>query len=207
MIICVEKKMNRRIAIQSLIFSGPIAQIWFAKHSFAQSQKKYEPLECVNLSTLFDQLFADGKGFETGDLSQPSLAVYVIFDPQCPDCISFWKLANKFSKKILFIWIPVAILNSRSEPQGAILLSSPNPVQTMNRQVMLFNMASRGIETDSISISNDAREDVWRNSRIFRRAGGKNVPFAMYQDRQNEIAGSIDIDTPEALTKFLKINI
>lgn len=56
-------------------------------------------------------------------------------------------------------------------------------------------------------VSNDAREDVWRNSRMFRRVGGKNVPFAIYQDAQNKIMGSADIETPESLTKFLKISM
>ena len=199
--------MNRRKMLQALTSIGLLIQPLLITSSHAQVRTGQEPSSCTDLERLFDQIFIDGKGFEMGGSSGATQTVYIIFDPQCPDCIGFWNLANKFKKQVRFIWMPVAILNSRSEPQGAILLSSPNPIETMNQQVLSFNTASRGISTEGVVVSNDAREDVWRNSRMFRRAGGKNVPFAIYQDAQNKIMGSADIETPESLTKFLKISM
>jgi thiol:disulfide interchange protein DsbG len=202
-----EETMNRRKMLQALTSIGLLIQPLLITSSLAQVRTGQEPSSCTDLERLFDQIFIDGKGFEMGGSSGAAQTVYIIFDPQCPDCIGFWNLANKFKKQVRFIWMPVAILNSRSEPQGAILLSSPNPIETMNQQVLSFNTASRGISTEGVVVSNDAREDVWRNSRMFRRAGGKNVPFAIYQDAQNKIMGSADIETPESLTKFLKISM
>ncbi len=182
------------------------AETLVIKSAFAQRRTDQESARCVDLESLFEQLFSDGRGFEMGGSVKATHTVYVIFDPQCPDCIGFWNLANKFKERIRFIWMPVAILNSRSEPQGAMLLSSKSPIKLMNQQVSLFNAASRGVESNSVDPSNEAREDVWRNSRIFRRAGGKNVPFAIYQDKGNKIVGSADIGTYEALVNFLKTN-
>jgi thiol:disulfide interchange protein DsbG len=202
-----EETMNRRKMLQTLTSVGLLIQPLLMNSSDAQVRTGQEPSPCIDLERLLDQIFIDGKGFEMGGSSGAAQTVYIIFDPQCPDCIGFWNLANKFKNQFRFIWIPVAILNSRSEPQGAMLLSSSNPIGLMNQQVLSFNTASRGISTESILISNDAREDVWRNSRMFRRAGGRNVPFAIYQDAQNKIIGSTDIETPESLTRFLKISM
>lgn len=198
--------MNRRKILQALTSIGLLTQPLLINSSLAQIRAGQEPSSCIDLERLFDQIFIDGKGFEMGGSSAGVRTIYIVFDPQCPDCISFWNLANQFKNQFRFIWIPVAILNSRSEPQGAMLLSSTNPIQMMNQQVLSFNTASRGISAEGVVVSNDAREDVWRNSRMFRRAGGKNVPFAIYQDAQNKIMGSADIETPELLTKFLKIS-
>jgi hypothetical protein len=73
----------------------------------------------------------------------------------------------------------------------------------MARQVIQFETSSRGLVTDGLQVSSSARDDVWNNSRIFRRAGGKNVPFALFQDSQNKIRGSAQVGTVEALAKFL----
>jgi thiol:disulfide interchange protein DsbG len=202
-----EETMNRRKMLQSLTSVGLLIQPLLINSSLAQVRAGQEPSPCIDLERLFDQIFIDGKGFEMGGSSAGARTIYIVFDPQCPDCIGFWNLANQFKNQFRFIWIPVAILNSRSEPQGAMLLSTPNPIQMMNQQVLSFTTASRGISTEGVVVSNDAREDVWRNSRMFRRAGGKNVPFAIYQDAQNKIMGSADIETPESLTKFLKISM
>jgi hypothetical protein len=99
--------------------------------------------------------------------------------------------------------LPVAVLNSRSELQGALILSASNPADMMARQVIQFETSSRGLVTDGLQVSSSARDDVWNNSRIFRRAGGKNVPFALFQDSQNKIRGSAQVGTVEALAKFL----
>lgn len=135
--------MNRRKMLQALTSIGLLIQPLLITSSLAQVRTGQEPSSCTDLERLFDQIFIDGKGFEMGGSSGAAQTVYIIFDPQYPDCIGFWNLANKFKKQVRFIWMPVAILNSRSEPQGAILLSSPNPIETMNQQVLSFNTASR----------------------------------------------------------------
>ena len=195
--------MNRRQIIKSCASLGLLTTFWLPSFSYSKIQGDLSTSECLDLIRLYDQFFIDAKGFDMALPTNPSLSVFIVFDPQCPDCIHFWKIANSFSNKVRFIWLPVAVLNSRSELQGALILSASNPAEMMARQVNQFETSSRGLVTEGLQVPSSARDDVWQNSRIFRRAGGKNVPFAVFQDRQNNIRGSAQVGTVEQLTKFL----
>jgi thiol:disulfide interchange protein DsbG len=197
--------MNRRKVLQIQLLIGMLANPVLSRLASAQSQPQQQTHQCINLPDLFDQFFIDGTGFEVPSTLKEKRTAYVVFDPQCPDCIHFWRMASAVRERIRFIWFPVAVLNSRSELQGALILSSPSPIEAMARQVMQFDTPSRGLPTDNITIPNGARDLIWRNSRIFRRAGGKNVPYILYQDEQNTVRGSADIATSDALTAFLNI--
>jgi thiol:disulfide interchange protein DsbG len=201
----LEEQMNRRTALASFAMTGLFMTSTLTKFSFAQGRTNDGGSPCIDLPALFDQVFTDGKGFDQGEVPETSTTVFVLFDPQCPDCIKFWDLSNTFKTQVRFIWLPVAVLNSRSEPQGALILSATHPADMMARQVELFNTPSRGLETTGVSISDSAREDVWQNARIFRRAGGKSVPFLISQDRTNQIIGSADIESLESLETFLNL--
>jgi hypothetical protein len=196
-------QMNRRQIIKSCASLGLFTTFWLPSFSYSKTQGDLSRSECLDFIQLYDQFFIDAKGFDMALPTNPALSVFVVFDPQCPDCIHFWKIANFFSNKVRFIWLPVAVLNSRSELQGALILSASNPAEMMARQVIQFETSSRGLVTDGLQVPSSARDDVWHNSRIFRRAGGKNVPFALFQDWQNKIRGSAQVGTVEALTKFL----
>lgn len=195
--------MNRRQIIKSYASLGLLATSWLPRFSYSETQGERSTSKCLDYIELYDQFFIDAKGFEMALPSNASPVVFVVFDPQCPDCIHFWKIANSFSNKLRFIWLPVAVLNSRSELQGALILSASNPADMMARQVALYETSSRGLVTDGLQIPSGARDDVWHNSRIFRRAGGKSVPFVLFQDQQNKIRGSSQVGNVEALSKFL----
>jgi thiol:disulfide interchange protein DsbG len=196
-------QMNRRQIIKSYASLGLLTTFSLPSFSYSKTQSDLSASECLDSTELYDQFFIDAKGFDMALHTNASLSVFVVFDPQCPDSIHFWKIANSFSNKVRFIWLPVAVLNSRSELQGALILSASNPADMMARQVIQFETSSRGLITDGLQVPSGARDDVWHNSRIFRRAGGKSVPFALFQDRQNKIRGSAQVGTVEALTKFL----
>lgn len=196
-------KVNRRQIIKSYASLGLLATSWLPRFSYSETQGERSTSKCLDYIELYDQFFIDAKGFEMALPSNASPVVFVVFDPQCPDCIHFWKIANSFSNKLRFIWLPVAVLNSRSELQGALILSASNPADMMARQVALYETSSRGLVTDGLQIPSGARDDVWHNSRIFRRAGGKSVPFVLFQDQQNKIRGSSQVGNVEALSKFL----
>ena len=197
--------MNRRKVLQIPLLIGMLANPVLSRLANGQSQPQQQTHQCINLPDLFDQFFIDGAGFEVPSTLKAKRTAYVVFDPQCPDCIHFWRMASAVRERIRFIWFPVAVLNARSELQGAFILSSASPIEAMARQVMQFDTPSRGLPTDNIAISNSARDTVWRNSRIFRRAGGKSVPYILYQDEQNTVRGSANIATSDALTAFLNI--
>ena len=198
--------MNRRKMLASLTVTGLLIHAPLVRASLGRAEKDHDSSKCVDLRALFDHVSLDGKGFELASVSGSPTTIFVFFDPQCPDCIEFWKISDRFKTRVRFVWLPVAVLNSRSEPQGALILSSPNPAEMMSRQVKLFNTASRGLETDGLTIASSAREDVWYNSRMFRRAGGRSVPFLIAQDRNGRIKGTADVDSMESLEKFLSLN-
>ena len=198
--------MNRRQIIKSAAGLGLFTSLWLSRSSYSKDLSQQTNSECIDLVGLFDQFFIDAKGFDMGVPKTPLLSAFVVFDPQCPDSIQFWKLANQFSDRVRFTWLPVAILNSRSELQGALILSASNPAEMMMRQVNQYEAPTRGLATADLRISGSARDDVWSNSRIFRRAGGKNVPYVLYQDRQNKTKGSAQVNTVELLGKFLNLS-
>lgn len=196
--------MNRRYLIKVLANIGLLATLSASRFSYSQSQVDKMQLQCIDIVSLYDQFFVDGKGFEMFQPPKSTNTVFVVFDPQCPDCIQFWKVAGLFKDYVRFIWLPVAVLNSRSEIQGALMLSASNPADLMARQVATFDTSSRGLVTEPAKVSSNFRDDVWRNSRIFRRGGGKSVPFLLYQDPKNQIRGSDQVGTVEMLRKFLQ---
>ncbi len=198
--------MNRRQIIKSGAGLGLFIGLWLSRSAYSKNSSQQINSECIDLAGLYDQFFMDAKGFDMSTPKNPLLSVFVVFDPQCPDCIQFWKLSSQFRDRVRFIWLPVAILNSRSELQGALILSAPNPADMMARQVNQYDAPSRGLATDDLRISGSTRDDVWSNSRMFRRAGGKNVPYLLYQDRQNKTKGSAQVNTAETLGKFLNLS-
>ena len=197
--------MNRRQIIKSTVGMGLFASLWLSRSSYSKSSSQQANSQCIDLVELYDQFFIDAKGFDMSVPKNPLLSVFVVFDPQCPDCNQFWRLASQFSDRVRFVWLPVAILNSRSELQGALILSASNPADMMMRQVNQFDAPTRGLVTDDLRIFGSARDDIWSNSRIFRRAGGKNVPYVLYQDRENKTKGSAQVNTVETLGKFLNL--
>ena len=58
--------------------------------------------------------------------------VYVLFDPQCPHCAALWESAQPLHRQTRFVWLPVALLNAKSLPQGAAIMTAANPAETMN---------------------------------------------------------------------------
>lgn len=198
--------MNRRQMVKAYASClGLLFTFTLPKFSYSQSQDDLLVSKCIDFVELYDQFFIDAKGFEMVKSKSTVPTVFVVFDPQCPDCIQFWRVAKSFDKRVPFIWLPVAVLNSRSELQGALILSASNPAEMMERQVTMFETSSRGLTTDGVSVSRSARDDVWKNSRIFRRAGGKSVPFILFQDHQNKIRGSSQVGNAEVLGKFLNL--
>jgi thiol:disulfide interchange protein DsbG len=170
----------------------------------------------VDAQGLHQRFAAEGKGFATAPAAPGRLTVYVAFDPQCPDCIGFWKAARPLADQVRFVWLPIAVLNPLSEPQGAALLSAPNPVAAMDQHAERFGTTARaanhsglvreGAQTQagkSAPPPMAAREDVWTNSRLFRRAGGRSVPFSVFVDAKGAVNVIPDTLTTGELRKVL----
>ena len=66
-------------------------------------------------------------GFTVGPM-MAAKTVYVFFDPQCPHCGRLWEASKPIADKLRMVWIPVAILNQNSAPQGTALLAASDAV-------------------------------------------------------------------------------
>lgn len=132
----------------------------------------------------FDALMKAFEEKKTGIRTAPEIpgapTAVMLFDTQCQWCI--WQEAQlePFAKKVNFIWFPVAVLNHWSEPQGAAILESKTPLETWKQHRDNFRSADfKGLDVRKMEISMQARDAVWTNSKIYRRAGGREVPFGV----------------------------
>ena len=120
---------------------------------------------------------SEAKGFTVGAMMAAN-PVYVFFDPQCPHCGRLWEASVPLQKKAKFVWIPVSLLNASSGPQGAALLSSADPGQSMaeHERSMLANQG--GISAAS-GIKPEMEQAVKKNMALFNNLGLQGVPFTI----------------------------
>ncbi len=125
----------------------------------------------------YEAVAAQGKGFTVGALMAAN-TVYVLFDPQCPHCGHLWEAALPLHSKAKFVWIPVAIMNSKSAPQGAALLTASNPTEAMSAHEKSI-LAGSGGTSASASIAPDIEQAIKANTVLFNSLGADSVPFIL----------------------------
>lgn len=160
----------------------------------------------MDVKAMYEQFAEKGKGFDMKPGAATRPAVYVVFDPQCPYCTQLWEAAKPLADKVRFVWLPVAVLNPHSEPQGAAILSAPDPVAMMERHESAMKNPHRGLVTEGMVIPMGAREDVWSNSRIFRRTGGRSVPWGVFKNAKGEFGVIPDALKTEQLRQLLGVS-
>lgn len=150
----------------------------------------------------FDVLAAQGKGFTAGAMMSAH-TVYVLFDPQCPHCGHLWQSSQPLLGKVKFVWLPVAIMNAKSEPQGAAIMTAANPVDTMNAHEQQL-LAGQGGMSASASIPPEVKQAIKANTALLERLGATSVPFvvAKHQGSGAVITQAGAMGT-EALASFL----
>jgi len=196
-------KLSRREALQAVALAALSAGVGAVQ---AQTAKPATPIPPgLDAKAMYEQFAEKGKGFDMKPGVAGRLTAYVAFDPQCPYCVKLWEAAQPIADKVRFVWLPVAVLNPHSEPQGAAILSAPDPVAMMERHEAAFNNPHRGLVTEGMVIPMAAREDVWSNSRIFRRTGGRSVPFLVYKDAKGQFRLVPDALKTDDLQKVLGV--
>jgi thiol:disulfide interchange protein DsbG len=120
-----------------------------------------------------EAIAAEAQGFNVGS-TMSARTVYVFFDPQCPHCAVLWQSAKPLRSQARFVWIPVAMLNDKSAPQGATLLAAPDPVAAMDQHEVSLREKRGGISYDAAA---EGRKDaVKRNTALLTRFGINGVP-------------------------------
>ncbi len=149
-------------------------------------------------------LAAEGKGFTAGTMMAAN-TVYVLFDPQCPHCAALWEASQPLLKQARFVWLPVALLNAKSLPQGAAIMGATNPVDAMTAHEKSL-MAGQGGTSASASVPDDIKAAIERNTALLNRLGAEAVPFTVARHAASGAtvtqAGAMDT---AALARFLGI--
>ena len=140
------------------------------------------PSATANSGSSYDMVAANSKGFTVGALMSAQ-AVYVLFDPQCPHCGHLWQASLPLHNKVKFVWIPISFNPTKSLPQGAALLSAPNPVEAMNAHEQSL-LAGTGGMSASADIPEELKQAINNNTQLLNRLGVDSVPFLLGKNRK-----------------------
>lgn len=169
--------------------------------SNAQIQNKPE----VQQATAYDVVSKEAKGFTVGSMMIAN-TVYVLFDPQCSHCAILWKASIPLHGKVKFVWVPVALLNENSKPQGAAILSATDSLSAMNMHEESLLARAGGIVPPA-SISPELDAAITKNTDLMQTIGTTSVPFIIAKHAKTGAvitnAGSLSTDD---LAVFLGVN-
>lgn len=153
----------------------------------------------------YEAVAAQGKGFTVGAMMSAN-AVYVLFDPQCPHCGHLWETSIPLHSKSKFVWIPVAIMNAKSAPQGAALLSAANPAELMSTHEKSLLAGTGGIAA-SASLTSELEQALKQNTVLFNSLGVESVPFILAKNqRTGQVVTHNGAMETGALAELLGIN-
>lgn len=153
----------------------------------------------------YDAAASQGKGFTVGAMMSAN-AVYVLFDPQCPHCGHLWEASIPLHKKARFVWIPVSIMNPKSGPQGAALLTAANPAELMAAHEKSILAGTGGIAA-SASIPPDLELTLKKNTELFNSLGVESVPFILAKNvRTGQVVTHNGALATPALAEFLGLD-
>ncbi len=116
------------------------------------------------------------KGFSVGP-AMAARVIYVFFDPQCPHCAALWEAVRPLRTQARFVWIPVALLNDKSAPQGAAILNAPDPVAAMDRHESSLRSQQGGIA--AMGVTAEQKAIIEGNTRLMNSFGFASVPTAV----------------------------
>jgi thiol:disulfide interchange protein DsbG len=135
------------------------------------------PVATAKPAQPYEAVAAQGKGFTVGALMAAN-TVYVLFDPQCPHCGQLWEASLPLHSKAKFVWIPVAIMNGKSAPQGAALLTASNPTEAMSAHEKSI-LAGSGGTSASASLAPEIEQAIKGNTALFNSLGADSVPYIL----------------------------
>jgi thiol:disulfide interchange protein DsbG len=139
---------------------------------------------------------AEARGFSVGS-TMSARTIYVFFDPQCPHCAALWDAARPLKPQARFVWIPVALINQKSGPQGAAIMSAADPVAAMDQHEASLRNQQGGIAAMGVT---DAQKDiVKRNTDLMNRFGFGGVPTVVAKHAQTGQLVTLEGAMPTAM--------
>lgn len=158
----------------------------------------------TELDKIYNELLKDGKGLKKEGIKEGLPKVVIVYDTQCPWCSKLWNAAKPLTDKYDFRWYPVAVLRDLSISQGAAIIAADKPWQMMQTHEDHFKDEKiRGLDTTEMKIEKKFRDDIWSNSKIFRKAGGTIVPLGVFKTPSGKYLPILSGTDTEELTKIL----
>ena len=152
-----------------------------------------------------EQVATKSKGFTAG-LAASVNTVYVMFDAQCSHCGHLWQTTQPLLKTTKFVWIPVAILNPKSAPQGAALLAASDPAQAMAAHEASL-MAGKGGVVVMGGMSPTMGAALKDNTEILNQLKVESVPFIIAKNaRTGEVVSNQGVMETKALADFIGVD-
>jgi thiol:disulfide interchange protein DsbG len=192
----------RLLAIPALMGLGVLAACGDKKETAAAPAPKAMALTPAQA---YDKIAAEGKGFTVGALVAANPA-YVLFDPQCPHCGHLWKESQALLPKAKFVWIPVSFLNGKSAPQGAAILSAPNPAEFMAAHEASL-LAGTGGAPLPASVAPEVEAVIKANTVLFNALAAESVPYIVAKNvKTGQAVANAGAMQTAALAEFLGVN-
>lgn len=187
----------------TLLFAAPIA---LALVACSPNEAPTKAQSAVASSGILETVVAQGKGFTAGAMMSAN-TVYVLFDPQCPHCGHLWEAAKPLLSKAKFVWIPVAIINGNSAPQGAALLTAPDPTAAMTLHEASI-LAGTGGTVATGKLAPEVEATIKKNTELFSSLKLESVPFIVAKNvaTGQTVTNSGAMTTP-ALAQLLGLSI
>lgn len=148
-----------------------------------------------SLPVSVETIAAQAKGFSVGS-TMSTRVVYVFFDPQCPHCAALWAAARPLKPQARFVWIPVALLNEKSAPQGAFILHSADPVAAMDQHEASLQARQGGIT--AMGVTDDQKDEIKRNTELLTKFGFASVPTVVAKHAQTGVLVTVEGSLPTA---------
>ncbi len=192
--------MQRRLFSASLVAATALALSACSKEDSASAAAP--PATPIAPGQALEVLAKEGKGFTVGALMSAN-TVYVLFDPQCPHCAHLWQSSIPLQGKVKFTWLPVTLLNAKSLPQGAAIMTAANPGETMSAHESAL-LANGGGIAASASIAPDVEAAIKHNTALLDRLGATSVPFVVAKHQgSGQVVTQAGAMGTEALARFI----
>jgi thiol:disulfide interchange protein DsbG len=134
------------------------------------------------------ELAAQGTGFNFGPMLAANTVV-VFFDTSCPHCAALWMNSKPLLNRLKMVWMPIGLLRSASVPQGATILSAPDPAAAMNENEASVLAHGGGISAGA-NLPDELLAKVKANTELFNKLGADSVPFIVYRHAKSGEYGS-----------------
>lgn len=168
--------MNKRVTRRRAVLATSAALALVLAGCGREQAEKGGKAAAGSVAPSVEAIEQRAKGFSVGP-SMAARVIYVFFDPQCPHCAALWEAIRPLKSQARFVWIPVALLNNKSAPQGAAILNAPDPVAAMDQHETSLRSQQGGIA--AMGVTDDQKAVVEGNTKLMDSFGFGSVPTAV----------------------------